>query len=311
MRRFARLVLLSALGLVGCALVGKPNPPARGESGRVAAAAGPASDRLAAKMAPSTAGVGILARDQGGDLFPPTGWVIDSAGAQPANRGASQMVIRTGQVSVEVDSLARAIRLVGELAAASGGYLANTSIQTGENAPRTATLEVKVPADRYQGAIDRLATIGKVVTSTTTAADVGEEYVDVSARMTNARRLEERLVTLLATRTGKLDDVLSVERELARVREEIERYEGRLRYLKTQVAMSTISITVFEPGPLVGDPGQNVILNALEQSWRNFVAVVAGGIAIAGGLVPVAIAVGLVLLVVRRGWRRLRPRAAT
>src|SRR5206468_2318101 len=62
---------------------------------------------------------------------------------------ASTMLIRTGQVRIEVDSLDRAIRLAREAAARAGGYLANTSIQHGEGERRSATLEIKVPADRY------------------------------------------------------------------------------------------------------------------------------------------------------------------
>ncbi len=239
----------------------------------------------------------------------PAGSVAPDAGRQGGIVLPSLMIIRTGQVAIQVDSLDRAIRLVGEAAAAAGGFLANTSIQTGQNAPRTATLEVKIPSDRYQGTLDRLNAIGKVTSATTTARDVGEEFVDVSARVSNARKLEDRLLTLLATRTGKLDDVLSVERELARVREEIERYEGRIRYLKAQVSMSTIAITVFEPSPLVGDPGENVLVRALKESWRNFVSVIAGGIAMAGGVIPLVVLAGLGLLVVRAGWRRLRPAA--
>ncbi len=201
-----------------------------------------ASDMMAVRAMPSPAGsIAPEAGGQGGIVLP------------------SLMVIRTGQVAIEVDSLDRAIRLVGEAATAAGGFLANTSIQTGQYAPRTATLEVKIPSDRYQGTLDRLNAVGKVTSATTTAQDVGEEFVDVSARVSNARKLEDRLLNLLATRTGKLEDVLSVERELARVREEIERYEGRIRYLKAQVSMSTIAITVFEPVPLVGDPGENVL----------------------------------------------------
>ena len=82
-----------------------------------------------------------------------------------------------------------------------------------------------------------------------TAEDVGEEFVDVSARMENARRLEQRLVTLLASRTGKLSDVLAVERELARVREDIERYEGRLRYLRAHAATSSCRSKCTSPTP--------------------------------------------------------------
>jgi hypothetical protein len=84
--------------------------------------------------------------------------------------------------------------------------------------------------------------------------------------------------------------VLAVERELARVREEIERYEGRLRYLRTRVAVSTLSVTVHEPAPLVtGTPGTNPIVEAVRDAWRNFVSFVASLIAALGWMVPLAV----------------------
>lgn len=210
------------------------------------------------------------------------------------------MIIRTGQAEIEVDSLEPAIAKVEALAARVGGFVGNSSIQSGEGQRRQATLQLKVPALRYAQALTGLGGIGRLVSSTTEAQDVGEEYVDVTARMSNARRLEERLLTLLATRTGKLEDVLSVEQELARVREEVERFDGRLRYLRANVAVSTLAVTVAEPGPVVGQPGSNVIADAFRQAWRNFVTLIAGLIAALGILVPMVLLVLLAFL----GWRR-------
>lgn len=125
--------------------------------------------------------------------------------------------------------------------------------------------------------------------------------MDLSARAANARRLEERLIDVLGTRTGKLQDVLSVERELARVREEIERLDGRMRYLKSRAALSTLSVTLHEPPPIVGDsPGRSVIAEAFRHAWRNFVAVLAGAIASLGFVVPVAGVVWAAILLGRR-----------
>jgi len=215
---------------------------------------------------------------------------------------ATSMIIRTGQAWIDVDSLDAAIAAVHAMATRVGGFIANTTIQSGEGQQHTATLEIKIPSTNYDMAMSGLTAIGKLRSSTTTAEDVGEEYVDVNARMANSRRLEERLVTLLANRTGKLDDVLAVERELARVREEIERYEGRLRYLRTRTAMSTLSVTVSEPGPVVGQPGSNILANAALQAWRNFVTMVAGLIAASGVVLPLVLVVGGGVWV----WRRRR-----
>lgn len=200
---------------------------------------------------------------------------------------APTMVIRNGQASVEVDKLDPAIVKLRQLAAQLGGYIANSSMSGGRDQIRSAMVELKIPAQRFDQALNGLATIGKVESVNATAEDVGEEYVDITARVNNAHRLEDRLIALLATRTGKLQDVLSVERELARVREEIERYEGRLRFLKSRVATSTLSVTVHEPFPILGQsPGQNPIVAAIRQAWRNFVGFISAIIASLGVLIP-------------------------
>ena len=221
-----------------------------------------------------------------------------------AGTAAPTMVIRNGQAFIEVEKVDPAILRIRQLAAQVGGYIANSSVSGGRDQIRQATLEVKIPASKYDQAVGDLSTIGKVETVNSTAEDVGEEFLDVTARVNNARRLEERLITLLSTRTGKLDEVLRVERELARVREEIERYEGRLRYLSTRVATSTLTITVHEPAPILGNtPGENPIAAALRRAWRNFVTLVAALIASLGVVIPLAL-LGLAGWMGYRRWKR-------
>jgi hypothetical protein len=213
------------------------------------------------------------------------------------------LIIRTGQAFIEVDKVDPAVFRIRQLATQVGGYIGNSSISGGHDQIRQATLELKIPAQKYDEAVGSLSAIGKVETVNSTAEDVGEEFVDVGARLTNARRLEERLISLLATRTGKLDEVLRVERELARVREDIERYEGRLRYLSARAALSTLSITIHEPAPILGSsPGENPLGAALRRAWKNFVALVAGFIASLGVLIPVA----LIAAAAWSGYRRWR-----
>ena len=221
-----------------------------------------------------------------------------------ANSGAQTMIIRTGQAFIEVEKVDPAILKIRQLSAKVGGYIANSSVSGGRDQIRQATLELKIPSAQYDQAIGDLSSIGKVETVSSNAQDVGEEFVDITARVNNARKLEDRLINLLANRTGKLDEVLRVERELARVREEIERYEGRLRYLSSRAAMSTLSITVHEPAPILGnDPGSNPIVAALRRAWRNFVGLVAGLIASLGVLIPLAL-VGWGVWTGYNRWRR-------
>ena len=217
------------------------------------------------------------------------------------------MVIRTGHATVEVDSLEPALAALRIAAQRVGGYVANATVTAGREQHRSAMLEVKVPAAQFDDLVSGLQPLGRVEGVNITAEDVGEEYVDVSARITNARRLEDRLIDLLATRTGKLQDVLNVERELARVREEIERHEGRLRFLKTRAALSTLSVSMHEPLPITGNPSAgDVVAEAFRRAWRNLLAVAAGGIASLGVLVPVVLIGGTAATLVRR-WRRPAP----
>jgi hypothetical protein len=220
------------------------------------------------------------------------------AGAQPP------MIVRTGQAFIEVEKVDAGILKIRQLAAQVGAYVGNSSMSGGRDQIRTATMELKIPSARYDAAVGSLSSIGKVETVNSNAQDVGEEFVDITARVTNSRRLEERLLNLLATRTGKLDEVLRVEHEVARVREEIERYEGRLRYLSTRAAVSTLNITIHEPAPILGnDPGENPIAAALRRAWQNFVGLVAGLVASLGVLIPLAVIAVAVWLAYKR-WRR-------
>ena len=216
------------------------------------------------------------------------------------------LLVRTGEASLQVDSLEIGIARVREVARRINAVIANTSMEGGKDQTRAASLELRIPSARFDEAVNGLSPIGKVESLSVTVQDVGEEYVDVAARVANARRLEQRLVELLAHRTGKLADVLSVERELARVREQIERYEGRLRYLRNGASVSTLSVSIHEPYPIVADrPGTHPMRDAFVQAWRNVIGVTAGIISALGVVIPLGVVIGILIFVGRR-WARSR-----
>ncbi len=82
--------------------------------------------------------------------------------ADTGTSGAPVMIIRTGHASVEVRNTDEAAVKVRALAASLGGHVANSQFQGGEHNVRSATLELKIPAARYDEAVTRLATIGEV-----------------------------------------------------------------------------------------------------------------------------------------------------
>ncbi len=277
------------------------------------------SDELSKSRAVRIAAPAPLAtvRDSRGDLgaSEPPASIALQGGAAPlvgarGNAGdpaTSAMIIRTGQASVQVDSLERGIRAVRSLSSRVGGFVANSSISSGNDQMHTATLEIKLPASHFDDAINALQPIGSLESVSVSAEDVGEEFVDVAARAENGRKLEQRLIDILGTRTGKLSDVLAVERELARVREEIERQEGRMRYLRTRAALSTLAVTVHEKPPVVAGTGTfGVLAEAIRQAWRNCIAFLASIIAAMGTLLPLGAIVAAIAWFVWRARRAQR-----
>ena len=220
---------------------------------------------------------------------------------------ATSMIIRTATALVEVDSLENAVAELKQLAARVGGYVANTGMEVGRNRLRQAVIEIKIPANHFDDVLSGLKPIGKLESVNVNAQDVGEEYVDVTARIENAKRLERRLIDLLATRTGKLKDVLDVEQELARVREEIERYQGRVRYLQAHAATSTLTVTIHEPVPVVGDAGKSIMGEAFRNAWRNFVMLISVFVQSLGILIPLGALAFVVWIVVKRTRRVATP----
>lgn len=230
-----------------------------------------------------------------------TGMTDSASESAPDATSPSPMIIRTGEASIEVDTVDHAVGAARELARSVGGYVANSSAQTGADNVKSATVQLKVPVAQFDQVLARLTSLGKVESVNVTTQDVGEEYVDVEARVANARRLEERLIALLATRTGKLKDVLDVEQELARVRGQIEQAEGRMRFLRAHAALSTLDVTVHEHAAVLADlPGQHPLRDATHQAWHNFIGVIAAGIASLGVILPLALIVGGAWFAVRR-----------
>lgn len=273
-----------------------PNVPASSASGGDAAVANATMDEAAVSAPAQGAAPAAQPNFASTDT---AGVVVPQAGTVPGEPSVSlnPMLIRTGTATVQVDSLETGIAAVRSLAQRVGGIVGNTSITAGTSEARRAQIELRIPSANFDRAVSGLTPVGTVETVNVTAEDVGEEYTDVTARVANSRRLEARLLDLLDTRSGRLDEVLGLEREVARVREEIERYEGRLRYLRTRASISMLTITLHEPGSTIGTPpGERPIRDAFVIAWQSFIRMIAGLIASLGVLIPLGFLAFL-------GWR--------
>ena len=103
-----------------------------------------------------------------------------------------------------------------------------------------------MPVPQFDKFVEEAGKLGVAQSRDITSEDVSEEFVDLTARLKNKQQLEARLLELVAKRSDEIKDILALEAELSRVREEIERMQGRLRYLTDRVALTTVELAAYE-----------------------------------------------------------------
>lgn len=161
-------------------------------------------------------------------------------------KALQRKIIYTATVNLVVEQFDPVPAKVAALADRFGAYVARSQITGTPGSPRRGQWTLRVPADRYEAFLLAARNLGEVENVSSDSQDVTEEYYDIEARIRNKKQEETRLLELLSKATGKLEEVLAVERELARVRGEIEQMEGRLRVLSNLTAMSTVTLEVRE-----------------------------------------------------------------
>jgi hypothetical protein len=158
----------------------------------------------------------------------------------------ARKIIYNAQVTLVVESVSDVGDALGRLLKEHGGYLAETNVVSYSQQHRQATWKARVPVDHFDVFLAAVTRLGELQSKNLDSQDVTQEYVDLEARIANKQEEEKRLLKHLADSTGKLEDILAVERELSRVRGEIEQMQGRLRYLANVTALSTVTITATE-----------------------------------------------------------------
>ncbi|MES1184170.1 MAG: DUF4349 domain-containing protein [Myxococcales bacterium] len=228
----------------------------------------------------------------------------------------SRKVIRNAELTIEVASPAAAESKVSSLVEGLGGYIASSERQVvadeGERSQARVTLSLRVPAARMDEALREIKRLGGgAETEKIGSEDVTDEYIDVDARITNQRRLEQQLAGILA-QANTVDSALKVHHELTDVRTEIDRLEGRKRFLDNETSLAKISLSLTPLRPIVAATPDGFGVD-VRRAATDAVSLAAGivtlGIRAAGVLLPIAVIFGLptagLVLWLRRRQRKL------
>lgn len=214
-----------------------------------------------------------------------------------------RMVIKTGTMSVEVEKFDESVDKVTEIVKRNNGYISNTTSTQNSSGKKQGKLVLKVPADKYDALISEVSSVGKVMNQNINANDITEEYIDLEARQKTQKELEQRLLKLLSEKTARLTDVVEVEQKLASVRQTIESIDGRMRFLKNQSEMSTLTLSLYEPAILQTSSGGGFFYElgqGVKSGLRGFTEILAGMITLFIALLPVIIFFLIIYWIIRR-----------
>jgi uncharacterized coiled-coil protein SlyX len=167
----------------------------------------------------------------------------EGAAKQPT---AGRHVIYRASIALHVKDFAEADRKIVALVNSAGGYLAQYREDRPHGAQRGGHWTVRVPVSQFTSFLEAVGQLGVAEQREVQSQDVTEEFVDLNSRQKNKQALESRLLELVANRGDDIKDVLALEAELSRVREEIEKIQGKLRFLTDRIALTTMDISAYE-----------------------------------------------------------------
>ncbi len=158
----------------------------------------------------------------------------------------TRKVIRTGTMSFDVDHFDTAADTLAKVVGEAGGFVATVDSQKLPNGKTQGTITVRCPPERLDLLVLSLRSLGDLKSQQIVANDVTKEYTDLEAELTADRAMQDRLLDLIRTGKGSIKDLLAAENELGTWRTKIEKIEGQLRYMNSQIGLSTLAVTLSE-----------------------------------------------------------------
>ena len=172
-----------------------------------------------------------------------SGDASDNAELPPAP--VDRQLVRSADLALRVTDIEEALVSIRRIAADAGGAVFASSV-TSDDIQTWGSITIDVPAQQFDDVVSdlrRMPAVAEVVSESVSSEDVTAEYVDLEARLRNLQATEARFLSLV-DQAAALDDVLTVENQLTRVRGEIEQVEGRMRYLDQRTVLSRIVISL-------------------------------------------------------------------
>ncbi len=218
-------------------------------------------------------------------------------------------VIKTADISYQVEDFDESRRKILETVSRFRARVSSEN-QTNDGYRLSNTMVIRVEGGGFDSLVDALMTEAIYVEyKTVNAQDVTEEYVDLTARLKSKKELEARYSEILK-KANTINEILEVQEYLGRIREEIESFEGRLKYMDDRVAFSTISLKYYEQLDNVSKQPDRTFGSRMEEAfgtgWNGLVTFFLGLIYLWPLWLIMGLLTWLVVFLVKRARRRRR-----
>jgi hypothetical protein len=177
-------------------------------------------------------------------------------------------IIKTAYITIEVKDVTGSVDTLRNLVTAKGGYLSSSSVSEGYNNRLSGTVVLRIPQAEFDNTLAGVKAIGIVKSVSTQGEDVTEEYVDIQAQKTSYQNQLAQYNEIMK-KAVKVSDVIEIQQQIDRVQTELNRLEGRLKYLNSRIDMSTITVSLQEPEPVGGETGYNFV-NTINEGIAGF-----------------------------------------
>ncbi|PRX18523.1 uncharacterized protein DUF4349 [Orenia metallireducens] len=201
-------------------------------------------------------------------------------------------IIRNASLNLELKDLSNISNKVTEIIKNHQGFIANSRKWTGYNNRKFYNFTLRVPAEEFEVTLAELSQLGKVLEEELSGRDITKEYIDIQARLNNFKAQEKRYLELL-NKAKDVKDILEVERELNRVRTNIEQLERSIKYYDNQVSLATIRVNISEPEAIINNSSNLGFLKSFKEALRSFVKSINLIIVLVGALIPWLILVAI------------------
>jgi hypothetical protein len=170
--------------------------------------------------------------------------------SQPSSINIERKIVRNADLELEANAPEEAQNKIAAIAESKGGFVieSNQSSSDEHSGIRDMiTMTVRVPAAKFNESLDEIRkTSSRVRSENVKGEDVTEEFIDIEARLKTQKALEEQFLEIMK-RSNSVQDALNIQREIANVRGEIEKIEGRRKFLENQSSLSTIKLRIESP----------------------------------------------------------------